>query len=186
MLLAAVAASAARRADGAESTRAKCATELRGLKTLSDPRRKLVNLHPSDITIAEINALPRPRTTPKTRSTAFQRQVWRVTAELVQARLDPENDIRLQLFDAGAYLTAELPAPSCLARTTRDRAVIVRARQRLVAGCGQPTPAGKPLGAVVRVSGVGFWAGVQGPTGPSSFPELQPVTDFQAVAGCGS
>ena len=57
-----------------------CNARLKGLKTLSDPQRKLVNLHARNTTVAAINALPQPHPTPKTRSTAFERQVWRVIA----------------------------------------------------------------------------------------------------------
>jgi hypothetical protein len=41
------------------STRA-CGVELWAVKALSDPQRKLVNLHPRNTTIAAINALPMP------------------------------------------------------------------------------------------------------------------------------
>jgi hypothetical protein len=35
-----------------------CNVRLKGLKTLSDPQRKLVNLHPKNTTATAINALP--------------------------------------------------------------------------------------------------------------------------------
>jgi hypothetical protein len=39
---------------------AGCNVRLKGLKTLSDPQRKLVNLHPTNTTVATINALTQP------------------------------------------------------------------------------------------------------------------------------
>jgi hypothetical protein len=55
-----------------------CNVRLKGLKTLSDPQRNLVDLHPKSTTAAAINALPQLHPTPKTRSTDFSRRVWRV------------------------------------------------------------------------------------------------------------
>jgi hypothetical protein len=51
-----------------------CNIRLKGLKMLSDPQRKLVNLHPKTTTVAAINALPQPHPTPRTRSTSFSRR----------------------------------------------------------------------------------------------------------------
>jgi hypothetical protein len=87
-----------------------CNMRLKGLKTLSDPQRKLVNLHPKNTTAAAINALPQPHPMPKTRSTDFSRRVWRVTAQITEFKLEADSDIHLVLFDANSYLIAEMPA----------------------------------------------------------------------------
>jgi hypothetical protein len=63
-----------------------CNVRLRGLKTLSDPQRKLVNLHPKNTTAVAINALPQPHPTPKTRTTDFSRRVRRVTRRSLSSR----------------------------------------------------------------------------------------------------
>jgi hypothetical protein len=64
---------------------ALCGVELWSLKTLSDPLRYRVNLHPRNTTVAAINRLPRPYPTPKTRNTAYERRAWRVKAQIVQS-----------------------------------------------------------------------------------------------------
>jgi hypothetical protein len=128
----------------------------------------------------------RPRTTPTRRTTTFARQVWRVPAQITNYKLEPDGDVYLILFDAGVYGTAEVPAPVCLTKRARDRQAIVNTRQRFVSACGQPTSSWKPLGAVVNISGVGFWNRPNSETKQQApnFAELDPVTDLQVVAGC--
>ena len=58
----------------ASATRAACGVELWSLKTLSDPLRYRVNLHPRNTSVAAINALPMPHPTPRTRTPAYERQ----------------------------------------------------------------------------------------------------------------
>jgi hypothetical protein len=66
-----------------------CGSTYRGLKTLSDPQRNLVNVQPRDTTLAAIAPLPRPNATPTTRNTALERQVAAVGADhQVQAMHD--------------------------------------------------------------------------------------------------
>jgi hypothetical protein len=117
-----------------------CNVRLKGLKMLSDPQRKLVNLHPKNTTAAAINALPQAHPTPKTRSTDFSRRVWRVTAQITEFKLEGDSDIHLVLFDANSYLIAEMPAGQCLPKKTRDRKAIVAARKKFEANCGNPFP----------------------------------------------
>jgi hypothetical protein len=181
VLLAALAAKPAL----ARQVNAACGSQFRGLKTLSDPQRGLVNLHPKDTTLAAIAKLPKPQTTPTTRNTPFERQVWRVIAQIVEFRLDGDGAIQLTLFDDGVYAVAELPAPSCLRKTTRDRKAIVNARKLFVTSCGRPTTTPKPLGAVAKISGVGFWDQPSTrDTHAPNFAELYPVTALKIIAGC--
>jgi hypothetical protein len=84
------------------------------LKTLSDPQRNLVNLHPRNTTVAAINALPSPYPTPRTRNTVYERRAWRVKAQIVQFKLEEDSDIHLILFWAGRYMIAEMPFAGCL------------------------------------------------------------------------
>ena len=98
-----------------------CNVRLKGLKTLSDPERNLVNLSPKNTTAAAINALPQPYPTPKTRTTDFSRHVWRVTAQIIKFKLEGDSDIKLVLFDENAYLIAEMPVAQCLPKKARRR-----------------------------------------------------------------
>ena len=116
-----------------------CNVRLKGLKTLSDQQRKLVNLHPRNTTIPAINALAQPHPTPRTRSTAFSSQVWKVSAQIVEFKPEGDSDIHLVLFGDGAYLIAEMRASQCLPKKTRDRKAIVAVREKFEANCGKPT-----------------------------------------------
>ena len=169
----------------AASSTSACGVELWPLKTLSDPQRKLVNLRPRNTTIAAIDALPMPSSAPTTRSTGYERRVWRVTAQIVQFKLEEDSDIHLILFDRGHYLVAEMPLGSCLPKTTRDRKAIIRARATFISKCGQPTSSWQSLGAVVYISGVGFWDFPHGQSGHApNYAELHPVTALRFVSGC--
>lgn len=185
-LLAAIAATAAPGRISGPSA-AGCNVRLKGLKTLSDPQRKLVNLHPTNTTVAAINALPRPHPTPKTRSTGFSRRAWRVVAQITAFKLEGDSDIHLVLFDHGAYLIAKMPAAACLPKRARARKAIIAARKKFTTSCGQPTNTWQPLGAVVAIAGVGFFdiPHAQKPHA-RNFAELHPVTAIKFVAGCGA
>jgi hypothetical protein len=162
-----------------------CNVRLEGLKMLSDPQRKLVNLHPRNTTVAAIDGLPQPHPTPKTRSTPFSRQVWRVPAQITEFRLEGDSDIHLILFDHDSYLIAEMPAPSCIPKKARDRKAMIAVRKNFENSCGKATKTWQPLGAVVEISGVGFFdiPHTQNPHAPN-FAELHPVTGLKIVSGC--
>jgi hypothetical protein len=164
-----------------------CNVRLKGLKTLSDPQRNRVNLHPRDTTLAAMNALPQPHPTPTTRSNPFARQVWRVTVQITQFKVDGDSDIHLVLFDGGAYGIAEMPAARCLPKKTRARKAIIAARKNFTTNCGTPTSSWKQLGAVATISGVGFFdiPHTQNPHA-MNFAELHPVTAIKFLAGCGA
>ena len=162
-----------------------CNIRLKGLKMLSDPQRKLVNLHPKSTTVTAINALPQPHPTPKTRSTGFSRRVWRVGAQITEFKLEGDSDIHLVLFGDGAYLIAEMPAATCIPKKARDRKAMIAVRKKFETQCGKPTNQWQPLGAVVSISGVGFFdtPHTQKPHA-GNFAELHPVTGLKIVSGC--
>jgi hypothetical protein len=163
----------------------RCGGKQRALMTLSDPQRELVNLVPRKTTIRAINGLTRPRRTPVRRDNAFNRQVWRVRAQIVMDRLDDDGDIQVILFDRGSYMIAELPAPACLTQTTRARKAILRARHRFEQGCGPPGRSWIMQGARAYISGVGFWDPPSRQKGHAkNYATLHPVTDVTFIAGC--
>ena len=164
-----------------------CNVRLKGLKMLSDRQRKLVNLRSKDTTIIAINALPQPHPTPKTRSTAFSRRIWRIGAQITEFKLEGDGDIHLVLFGDGAYLIAEMPGAKCIPKEARDRKAMIAVRKKFEARCGQPTNRWQPLGAVVYISGVGFFdiPHTQKPHAVN-FAELHPVTAIEFVSGCGA
>lgn len=162
-----------------------CNVRLKGLKMLGDPQRKLVNLHPKNITVTAINGLPQPHPTPKTRSTDFSRRVWRVTAQITEFKLEGDSDIHIVLFGDNAYLIAEMPAPQCIPKKARDRKAMIAVRKKFEANCGKPINHWQPLGAVVQISGVGFFdiPHTQKPHA-LNFAELHPVTALKIISGC--
>jgi hypothetical protein len=127
-----------------------------------------------------------PHPTPKTRTTTYERRVWRVQARIVEYKLEEDGDIHLVLFDRGAQMIAEMPSAACLTRRTRDRLAIVRARRFLESRCGAATSSWQRLSALASISGVGFWDFPHGQSGAArNYAELHPVTQLRLVAGCG-
>jgi hypothetical protein len=182
---AALSVSAAGRAT-ARVTSVSCGSGERALQTLSDAQRDLVHLRPTATSIAEINALPRPRRTPTARTTAFQRHVWRVRAQIVEYKLERDAAVHLVLYDGKrSYMNAVLPSSRCLPASSRARHAIEAARAFLEGLCGPARPSWRPLGAVVLIDGVGFWASPHGQHGHArNYAELRPVTSVRLVAGC--
>jgi hypothetical protein len=181
---AAVATAAGRHSAAPSANR--CGGEVWRLKTLSDAQRRQVDLNPQQTTIGAIRERHGPGRTPRRRTTTFQLHVWEVPAQVTSFKLDPTGSLRLQLYDHEAYLNAVIPAPSCLSRTTRDRAEIAATWHFFVAKCGTGTPAWQSLGAILLVRGVGFW-GQKRPLVRGTAPngaELHPVTGLRVVAGC--
>jgi hypothetical protein len=155
------------------------------MKTMSDIQRQAVRLAANSTTIGAISRRPSPRPTPRHRRTGYQFRAWQVVAQVTNYRID-SGAIRLILFDAGTYLNAVIPAPSCLSARTRGRAAIAAAWKNFVLDCGTPKQEWQPLGAVMYVSGVGFWSqrGVPRRGAARNGAELHPVTGFRVVAGC--
>src|SRR5438876_8813584 len=143
-------ATTARRAAG------ECGRELWDLKTLSDSRRNLVDLRPVLTTVAAISARRAPSGISKLRSPGFERHVWRVDAQIVEYKLEADNDIQIVLAGDGAYVIAAMPAPACLPKKTRDRRAIINARRLFESRCGAAEQA-RALGAVAEIDRVGFW-----------------------------
>lgn len=164
----------------------RCGGPLWRMKTLSDVDRHSVKLVPRATTIGAIRQRGTPRPTPARRKTPFQRQTWQVGAQITRYWIDG-TALRLQLWDHGSYMNAVIPSPTCLTSRTRARAAILRASALFTGHCGRPTHFAQPLGAVVTVTGVGFWSQHRTRHGESpNGAELQPVTGLSPVAGCGS
>jgi hypothetical protein len=164
---------------------ARCDGALWALKTLSDPQRQTVQLAPPrTTTIAAILTRGRPQPTPTRRKTPFQRRTWEVVASVDSYRLD-HGELRLVLFDHGAYMNAVVPLPACLPAKARERRAMTAVWSRFAPKCGHATEDWQPLGAVAYVRGVGFWSTTR--TGRGVAPngaELHPLTSFRPVAGC--
>jgi hypothetical protein len=113
--------------------------------------------------------------------------VWRLSAQIIKFKREGDSDIHLILFDGGTYGIAEMPAAACVPKKARARKAIINARKKFEAACGKATSSWKQLGAVVTISGVGFWdkPHTQNPHAPN-FAELHPVTAIKFISGCGA
>ena len=161
-----------------------CGGTLWRLKTFSDDRRLAVRLTPQTTTVVEIGKRPFPRPVPRRRRTPYQRQVWKVVAQITKFRREL-GGMRMVLFDSGSYLNAVIPVPACLSARTRARDRIAETWKAFTSQCGDGSPDWKPLGAIVYVSGVGFWSQRAAKPGAArNGAELYPATDVRIVAGC--
>jgi len=180
-------ATAAATASGHETATpnaARCGGTLWRLKTLSDIGRWRVRLTPEVTTIGDIGKRASPRLVPRVRRTHYQRQAWKVVGQVTQYRLE-NGVLRLVLYDAGSYLNAVIPLPSCLSAKTRARPQIAAVWKQFVGACTHPTSSWQPLGAIVDIGGIGFWGQKRTIKGAApNGAELHPVTDIRIVAGC--
>jgi hypothetical protein len=171
-----------------------CGGTLWRLMTLSDADRMKVDLHPEDTTIAAIAALHDPRSIVPRRTTAFQRQVWRMRAVVDRYRIASNGEIILILYsiDTGQFMDAYLPSKHCLVPRSRDRTGMLSARNAFASGltpsgtCPKLTAAWQLVGITVEVGGVGYWNPVRTTRGAlRNGAELRPVTNLKIVTGCG-
>lgn len=163
---------------------ARCGGTLWRLKTFSDIGRWRVRLTPEVTTIGDIGKRASPRLVPRLRRTHYQRQAWKVVGQVTQYRLE-NGGLRLVLYDAGSYLNAVIPLPSCLSAKTRARPQIAAVWKQFVGACTHPTSSWQPLGAIVDIGGIGFWGQKRTIKGAApNGAELHPVTDIRIVAGC--
>jgi hypothetical protein len=165
-----------------------CGGTLWRLMTLSDRARYTVNLRGEPMTIAKLSELQPPKRIGRARSTAFQRQVWRLHAVIDRYRMASNGEIVLILYsiETGQYMNAYLPSPQCLGPRARDRTGMIAARRELVSHCPAVSTAWQLLGVTVDVGGVGFWNPSTATRGSlKNGAELRPLTNFKIVSGCG-
>jgi hypothetical protein len=158
------------------------------LMTLSDALASKVKWIPAATSIPAISALTSPHRYPPVRHTHFELQRWQVTLVIERYRLQSNGEIALELYDipSSTYMNAYLPNPQCLSAQTRDRKAILSARRVFVRDCRLPPTYWWPLGASVRMTGVGYWNPVKTTLGAlSNGAELRPVTGFTLINGCG-
>lgn len=187
-----LAAAGAGRAEHVASARESPGTWCGGtrwrLMTLSDPQRQLVDMHREPTSIAAIAARRGPRRAPASRSTPFQRGVWRLRTVVDRYRIASNGEIVLILYsiDSAQYMNAYLPNPRCLGPRARNRAGMIAARKQFTSHCPQVTPTWQLLGVTVDLAGVGFWNPSRRTRGAlPSGAELRPVTNLRIVSGCG-
>jgi hypothetical protein len=165
-----------------------CGGTLWKLMTLADTTKAAVGWTPSATTIADVARLTPPARFAPTRTTAFQKQRWALTAVIERYRTASNGELVFQLFDINTsiYMNAYVPNPKCLSSSTRGRAEIVAARNAFTKICPAPTAQWQMLGATAKLAGVGFWNPVKTTLGAlANGAELRPVTSLQITTGCG-
>ncbi len=165
-----------------------CGGTLWRLMNLSDIDRMKVDLHPEDTTIAAIAALHGPRSIVPRRTSAFQRQVWRMHAVVDRYRIASNGEIILILYsiDTNQFMDAYLPSKPCLVQRARDRTGMVSARNAFTSRCPKVTAAWQLIGITVEVGGVGYWNPSRTTRGAlTNGAELRPVTNLKILTGCG-
>jgi hypothetical protein len=158
------------------------------LMTLSDALAPKVKWTPAPTSIPAIAALTVPRRYPPVRHTRFELQRWQVTLVIERYRMQSNGEIALELYDipSSTYMNAYMPNPQCLSAQTRDRKAILSARRVLVRDCKLPPTYWWPLGASVRMTGVGYWNPAKTTLGAlPNGAEIRPVTGFTLINGCG-
>ena len=141
-----------------------------------------------DSSVAQLRALPVPPGAEAGR-TPPERLVYRIQALAQADKIEADSDVHLAIADPadpGATMIAELPAASCLARST-EAPELESARTDLVAALGAP-PTGSRYQDInpprcVTLTGLAFFDRIHGQRGvaPNGI-ELHPVLAFQA--GC--
>jgi hypothetical protein len=166
----------------------QCGGVLWKLMTLSDAGKASVKWTPAATSLADLGKLAAPAKVPATRSGAFEKQVWGVTAVLQSYRMASNGEIVFQLFDVptSTYMNAYIPSPQCLPKTARARAQLIATRNAFMKQCPPVTNKWQPLGATANLTGVGFFNPVKTTAGAQkNGAELRPLVSVNITQGCG-
>jgi hypothetical protein len=176
----------AARSDGSPVT---CGVERWAVKTLSDPAASSVNFHARPTTVDALLAkVVQPSHSSTARTAPIETTVYRVHANLIEARVEADHDIHLVIAQPGSpshTMIVEFPDPSCAgASSSTKHAQMAKARAAFIAKCGAPAayPAPfKTLTGSAVITGVGFvdvkHATPQRGVAPNDI-ELHPVLTF--------
>jgi len=164
-----------------------CGIDRWSVKTLTDTDASRVNLSPVDSSVHDLVGLPAPAS-PTARVAPAEFTTYRITADLIYAKLETDSDIHMVLRDPNSKETMiiEAPCPAC-AQGSAVTAQIAQVRQIVEAQFAQAV-AGTPqdLGTSplhVTVTGVGFFDHPHGQTGcATNAIELHPLLSFAVSA----
>ena len=166
----------------------QCGGTLWKLMTLSDVGKASVKWTPAATSLVDMGKLAAPAKVPATRSGAFEKQVWGVTAVLQSYRMASNGEIVFQLFDipTSTYMNAYIPSRQCLPKTARGRAQLIATRNAFMKQCPPVTNQWQPLGATANLTGVGFFNPVKTTAGAQkNGAELRPLVGLSITQGCG-
>jgi hypothetical protein len=166
----------------------QCGGTLWKQMTLAD-NGKSVNWNPLVTTIGDIAKLTAPARITASRSTSFQRRVWKLNDVVIERyRTASNGELVLELFDVptSTYMNAYIPSTSCMTSNATLRKAMLGARNGFLKHCPAPNANWQMLGAHAVIFGVGFWNPVkttQGALGNGA--ELRPLVGLTITQGCG-
>jgi hypothetical protein len=169
---------------GVPAARAQCGKERWAVKTGTDANASKVTLAPVSATIAQLVAIPYPKTKPGiTRLKPTEYATVTVKADLVLYKHETDSDFHLVIQDkAGNHMIVEIPDPNCVGAKSPWLDKIATVRQAFLDHFGAPPkPAGKMTKTVkgkwpVTLTGVVFLDFKHGQTGVApNGVELHPV-----------
>lgn len=173
---------------GAAAPGPQCGGALWKQLTLAD-NGKSVNWNPKVTTLGDIAKLVAPSRITASRTTSFQRQVWKLDDVVIERyRLASNGELVLELYDipSNTYMNAYVPSTSCMTSNAKLRKAMVGARNGFLKPCPAPTADWQILGAHAVIFGVGFWNPVK--TTEGALPngaELRPLVGLTITQGCG-
>ena len=165
-----------------------CGEERWSVKTLSDPDVGQVNFNPQDTTVDQLRALAKPGSLPpNNRIPPTEETTFRMTAQVLQMKLEDDHDIHLviaDLSDPTHTMIVEFPDVACEgAAQSAHKDQMAQARQQFVSLFGSPSASHfTGISGIVTLTGVAFFDFLHGQTGvaPNGI-ELHPVLSI-AVA----
>jgi hypothetical protein len=164
---------------GLHTARLPCGLYRWPVKTLTDLDAASVHWTPIDTTLRHLVALPRPESVHRKRRTTYEFYVFRVQAVLVAVHTMVDQDLHLLLQDPDdpkVRMIAEVPSPLCASGTAQTsayaaaRRVAVSLRRR-----------GRAEGALVEVTGIGFFDALHKRGSSHTGVELHPVLQIAVV-----
>ena len=168
-----------------EAVIGSCGVERWSVKTGTDADAGLINLSPTQTTIASLISLPAPTNLPpNNRIQPTETTVFQLQATLTEYKLEADSDYHLILNDgSGDTMISEIPSPACVGSSSRLLPGIQNARSEFDARY-TPTSSFQIANVPVTVTGVGFFDFQHGQTGvaPNGI-ELHAVLDIQFDSG---
>ena len=173
---------------GAAAPGPQCGGSLWKQLTLAD-NGKSVNWNPKVTTLGDIAKLVAPSRITASRTTSFQRQVWKLNDVVIERyRLASDGELVFELYDvtSDTYMNAYIPSTSCMTSKATFRKAMVGARNGFLKQCPAPTAQWQILGAHATLVGVGFWNPVKTTEGAlKNGAELRPLVGLGITQGCG-
>jgi hypothetical protein len=159
----------------------RCGFERWSVKTGTDSTVSTINFSTVvPTTVSDLNKLTQPATLPQdTRVPPVETTVYKVSATLVEYKLEGDNDIHMILSDGSKTMIAEIPNPGCVGDSSPLKLGIERARSEFN-NKFTASDSFQSANVPVTVTGVGFFDFPHGQTGVAdNAVELHPVIDVQ-------